>query len=155
MKLKGKVAIVTGASSGFGREVSIAFAREGASVAVSDIREKPLAGGFEKDDDLTTVEAIRKQGGRATFIHCDVTQKGDVQKLLEEVVRQFGRLEIMFNNAGIYRSGKLVHEFSEEDLDACYAVNVKGTFFGSQEAVKQFLRQGDGGNMYDIQYSKR
>jgi NAD(P)-dependent dehydrogenase (short-subunit alcohol dehydrogenase family) len=114
-----------------------------------------LAGGFEKDDDLTTVEAIRKQGGRATFIHCDVTQKGDVQKLLEEVVRQFGRLDIMFNNAGIYRSGKLVHEFSEEDLDACYAVNVKGTFFGSQEAVKQFLRQGDGGNMYDIQYSKR
>jgi NAD(P)-dependent dehydrogenase (short-subunit alcohol dehydrogenase family) len=56
----------------------------------------------------------------------------------------------MFNNAGIYRGGKLLHEFTEEDLDACFNVNVKGTFFGTQEAVKQFLEQGDGGNIINL-----
>ena len=56
----------------------------------------------------------------------------------------------MVNNAGVYRIGKLLHEFTEEDLDACYDVNVKGTFFCSQEAVKQFLKQGDGGNIINI-----
>jgi NAD(P)-dependent dehydrogenase (short-subunit alcohol dehydrogenase family) len=150
MRLNGKVAIVTGASSGFGRAVSIAFAREGASVAVSDIRESPLPGGFEDDSDRTTVQVIRKQGGSASFIQCDVTRKSEVENLVQETVKEFGRLDIMFNNAGIYRAGKLTHEFSEEDLDACFAVNVKGTFFGSQEAVKQFLRQKNGGNIINL-----
>lgn len=149
-RLEGKVAVITGASSGFGRGSARAFAAEGAKVVVSDIREEPLEGGFEEDADLTTVEAIEKDGGEAIYVGCDVTKQEQVRDLVKTAVDRFGRLDIMFNNAGIYRGGKFLHEFTEEDLDACYNVNVKGTFFGTQEAVKQFLKQGEGGNIINL-----
>ncbi len=149
-RLEGKVAVITGASSGFGRGSARAFAVEGARVVVSDIREEPLEGGFEEDADLTTVEAIEKAGGEAIYVGCDVTKQEQVRDLIKAVVDRFGRLDIMFNNAGIYRGGKLMHEFTEEDLDACFNINVKGTFFGAQEAVKQFMKQGDGGNIINL-----
>lgn len=149
-RLEGKIAVITGASSGFGRGSARAFASEGAKVVVSDIREEPLEGGFEEDAELTTVEAIEKDGGEAIYVNCDVTKQEQVRDLIKAAVDRFGRLDIMFNNAGIYRGGKLLHEFTEEDLDACYNVNVKGTFFGTQEAVKQFLEQGDGGNIINL-----
>jgi NAD(P)-dependent dehydrogenase (short-subunit alcohol dehydrogenase family) len=149
-RLEGKIAAVTGASSGFGRAIAMAFAAEGAKVVVSDLHEEPNAGGFESDGDATTVEAITATGGEAAYVTCDVTKLADVQALVREVVEIYGRLDIFVNNAGIYRGGKLAHEFTEEDLDACFAVNVKGTFFGAQEAVKQFLAQGDGGNIINL-----
>jgi NAD(P)-dependent dehydrogenase (short-subunit alcohol dehydrogenase family) len=149
-KLEGKVAIVTGAASGFGRGISNAFAREGAKVVVSDLREAPLAGGFENRADLTTVKEIEANGGTAVFVKCDVTSQAEVQNLVSQTVEHFGRLDIMMNNAGIYRGGKLAHEFTEDDLEACWRVNVKGTWFGCQEAVKAFLRQGDGGNIINL-----
>ena len=149
-RLGGKVAIVTGASSGFGRAIARAFAREGAKVVVSDIREQPLAGGFEDDLDTTTVQAIEADGGTAMYVSCDVTRPDQVQAMIEATVNAFGRLDILMNNAGIYRGGKLMHEFTEEDLDACFTVNVKGTWFPSQEAIKQFLRQGNGGNIINL-----
>lgn len=146
-RLQDNVAVITGASSGFGRRIARAFAGEGAKVVVSDLREQPLAGGFEADLDKTTVEAIEQDGGTAVFVQCDVTDSAQVQKLIERAAEQFGRLDILVNNAGIFRGGKLMHEFSAEDLDACFNVNVKGTWFPAQEAVKTFLRQGDGGNI--------
>ena len=149
-RLEGKVAVVTGASSGFGRGIARAFAAEGAKVVVSDVREELTEGGFEEDPDLTTVEAIEKDGGEAIYVGCDVTKQDQVRDLVKDAVDGFGRLDIMVNNAGIYRGGKLTHEFTEEDLDACYNVNVKGTFFGAQEAVKRFLEQGDGGNIINL-----
>jgi NAD(P)-dependent dehydrogenase (short-subunit alcohol dehydrogenase family) len=149
-RLEGKVAVITGASSGFGRGIARAFAAEGAKVVVSDVREELTEGGFEEDPDLTTVEAIEKDGGEAVYVGCDVTKQDQVRDLVKAAVDGFGRLDIMVNNAGIYRGGKLTHEFTEEDLDACYNVNVKGTFFGAQEAVKQFLEQGDGGNIINL-----
>jgi NAD(P)-dependent dehydrogenase (short-subunit alcohol dehydrogenase family) len=148
-RLEGKVAVITGVSSGFGRGIARALAAEGARV-VSDIQEQPLEGGFEEDPDLTTVEAIEKDGGEAIYVGCDVTKQDQVHDLIKAAVDRFGRLDIMVNNAGIYRGGKLTHEFTEEDLDACYNVNVKGTFFGAQEAVKQFLEQGEGGNIINL-----
>ncbi len=149
-RLEGEVAVVTGASSGFGRGIARAFAAEGAKVVVSDVREELTEGGFEEDPDLTTVEAIEKDGGEAIYVGCDVTKQDQVRDLVKAAVDRFGRLDIMVNNAGIYRGGKLTHEFTEEDLDACFNVNVKGTFFGAQEAVKQFLEQGDGGNIINL-----
>lgn len=149
-RLEGEVAVVTGASSGFGRGIARAFAAEGAKVVVSDVREELTEGGFEEDPDLTTVEAIEKEGGEAIYVGCDVTKQDQVRDLVKAAVDRFGRLDIMVNNAGIYRGGKLTHEFTEEDLDACFNVNVKGTFFGAQEAVKQFLEQGDGGNIINL-----
>lgn len=150
MKLENKIAIITGASSGFGRAIAEAYAREGAHVVVADLQEAPLRGGFEDAPQQTTVEAIASHGGKAHFVRCDVTRAADVDHLIAEAVATFGRLDIMFNNAGIYRGGKLFHEFDESDLDACFDVNVKGTWLGSKAAVKQFLKQGDGGVILNL-----
>lgn len=149
-RLKGRVAIITGSSSGFGRAIALKFAAEGAKIVCSDIRQAADNKGFEKDLAMPTDEAIRKAGGEAVFVKCDVTKLKDVKALVKASIDNFKQLDIMVNNAGIYRGGKKVHEFTEEELDVCYNVNVKGTFFGSQEAVKQFLKQGKGGNIINI-----
>ncbi|MDR2333995.1 MAG: SDR family oxidoreductase [Burkholderiaceae bacterium] len=149
-RLEGKVAIVTGASSGFGRGIALAYAAQGAKVIVSDVHEAPNRGGFEANPQLPTAAAIQEAGGQAHYVSCDVTQQDQVAKLVAETVRVFGGLDIMVNNAGIYRAGKLAHEFGVEDLDACWDVNVKGSWFGCQEAIKVFLQQGRGGNIVNI-----
>lgn len=148
--LKGKVAIVTGASSGFGRGISIALAEEGVRVVVCDIREAPSPGGFENNAGTTTVTEIQSKGGDAYFVQCDVTSHDDVQRMMAASIEHYGQLDIMVNNAGIYRGGKLAHEFTEDDLEACWGINVKGTWFGCQEAVKTFLKQGHGGNIINL-----
>jgi NAD(P)-dependent dehydrogenase (short-subunit alcohol dehydrogenase family) len=149
-RLQDKVVIVTGSSSGFGRGIAKMCAAEGAKIVVSDVHEKPNTGGFEGDADLTTVKAIEKADGRAIYVNCDVTKSDEVANLVAETVNAFGRLDVMINNAGVYRNGKRLHEFSEADLDFCFNVNAKGTFFGSQEAIKQFLSQGDGGVIVNL-----
>ena len=149
-RLADKVAVVTGASSGFGRAIAVAFAAQGAKIVVGDLQSEPSKGGFEAEPNSTTVEEIEEGGGAATFVRCDVTKQADVANLVQEAVKTYGRLDVMVNNAGIYRGGKLAHEFSEEDLDACWTVNVKGTWFGCQEAVKQFLKQGTGSNIVNL-----
>jgi NAD(P)-dependent dehydrogenase (short-subunit alcohol dehydrogenase family) len=149
-RLKDRVAIITGSSSGFGRAIAKKFATEGARVVCSDIRKEPNPMGFEDDITVPTHEAIQKRGGEAIFVECDVTKSDQARNLIRAAADKFGKLDILVNNAGIYRFGKLFHEFTEEELDACYNVNVKGMFFCSQEAVKQFLKQGKGGNIINI-----
>ncbi|MBC3193108.1 SDR family oxidoreductase [Pseudonocardia sp. C8] len=149
-RLQDKVIVVTGAASGFGRGMSVAFAAEGAKVVVSDVHEDANAGGFETDGSITTVQEIEKHGGTATYVQCDVTDAGQVDDLIATTVSTFGRLDVMVNNAGVYRRDKLVHEFGVEDLYACFDVNCKGSFFGAQSAIKQFLAQGDGGNIINL-----
>lgn len=141
-KLQDKVVVITGGASGFGRESAILFAREGAKVVVADIIDKPLTGGFEDDAERTTVEAIKEAGGEAVHVTCDVTKVGDVEAAVATAVDTYGRLDIFFNNAGIYRGGKLMDEFTEEDLQVTFDVNVKGSFFGTQAAIRQFRKQG-------------
>lgn len=140
-RLTDKVVLITGESSGFGRASALLFASEGASIVVADITEKPLARGFEDDLEHPTAELICSKGGKATFIKCDVTKAHEVDSAIAAAVENFGRLDIMFNNAGIYRGGKLMDEFTEADLDITYNINVKGTFFGVQSAVRQFRAQ--------------
>jgi NAD(P)-dependent dehydrogenase (short-subunit alcohol dehydrogenase family) len=148
-RLKGKVAAITGASSGVGRAIALALAAEGAKVVCSDVRRKPKEGWV--DGDQPTDEAIRAAGGEAIFVDCDVTKRQEVQSLIQAAVDNYGQVNIMVNNAGVPPSGAyLLHEWSEADLDACYTVNTKGTFFGMQEAIKQFLKQGDGGSIVNI-----
>jgi NAD(P)-dependent dehydrogenase (short-subunit alcohol dehydrogenase family) len=149
-RLKDKVAIITGSSSGLGRAIAIKFASEGAKVVCSDVRRKPDPQGFEDDKGVPTDDAIRQKGLDVVFVSCDVTKQTQVKGLVQAAVNTFGKLDIMVNNAGVYRAGKAFHEMTEADLDVCLGVNVKGMFFGSQEAVKQFLKRGKGGNIVNI-----
>lgn len=149
-RLDNKVVVITGASSGFGRAIAISLAEQGAKIVVSDITEKPDQKGFEEDLNLSTVEHIKENGGEATFVECNVTNSEQVKALFQVAKNTYGKVDVLVNNAGIYRGGKLAHEFSEEDLDACWNVNVKGSWFCAQEAVKVFLAQNTPGNIINI-----
>lgn len=148
--LEGKVAVVTAGSTGFGRAVAVAYARAGARVVVGDITETPGPGNFDETSSLNTVPFIESFGGDARYVQCDVTKQEDVIGLVEQAVSSFGRIDVFVNNAGVYRGGRPVHELSVDDLDACWQVLVKGTWFGCQQAIKQFLVQGDGGAIVNI-----
>ena len=135
MRLKQKVAIITGAASGIGRASAILFAKEGARVVVSDIDD---AGGQE------TVKQIGSNGGDAVYVHADVSVAVDVQRMIQAAVETFGRLDILFNNAGYYLWPHNLEETTEEEWDRTYAVNVKGVFWGAKFAVPEMKKAGGG-----------
>lgn len=149
-RLSGKVAVITAASTGFGRGMAVLFARHGARVVIGDLKEETTAGNFDERPELTTAALIEQSGGDATFVKCDVTRQSDVAALVAAAIQRYGRLDIMVNNAGVYRGGARIHEMTEDDVDACWSVLVKGAWFGCQEAVKVFLEQGGGGNIINI-----
>jgi NAD(P)-dependent dehydrogenase (short-subunit alcohol dehydrogenase family) len=135
MQLADKVALITGAASGIGREAALLFAREGARVVVVDISEK----GQE------TAEAIRHAGGQAHFVQADVSKAQDAERMISEAERVFGRLEILFNNAGISHAedDDAIHT-SEAVWDLTFAVNVKGVFLGCKYGIPALRRAGGG-----------
>jgi NAD(P)-dependent dehydrogenase (short-subunit alcohol dehydrogenase family) len=132
--LDGKVAIVTGASSGIGRAIAQRFAAEGASVALADIREDPIEGGE------TTQALLEGAGARCFHQRADVSRWDDVDALVGAVVARFGRLDVMVNNAAIFTSTRLT-ETSEAQWNAVMGVNLTGVFFGCKRAVQQMLTQ--------------
>jgi len=134
MKLQGKVAIVTGAASGIGRASAILFAKEGAMVAVVDVDTQ---GGAK------TVEKITAQGNIAFFVKADVSRNADVRQMVEETVARWGRVDILFNNAGVVLV-KPIEEMSEEEWDRVMAVNVKAAFLAIKHAAPHMRRQGGG-----------
>lgn len=135
MRLAEKVAIVTGGASGIGRAIARLFAQEGAKVVIGDLTEDVREGG------APTVQVIADEGGTARFRRCDVARKADVEALLAATVAEFGRLDIMVNNAATLGAGTGLLETTEEDWDRVMAVNAKGVFLGCQAAVRQFLTQ--------------
>ena len=132
--LDGKRVLITGGASGIGRAAALLFAREGAAVAVADLNE---AGG------QAVVDQIRREGGRALFIRCDVTRAGDCRRAVEQTVAEFGGLDVLFNNAGIIRRATVV-DASEADWDRVMAVNVKSVFLMSKAAVPVMAAAGGG-----------
>lgn len=135
MRLKNKVAIVTGGASGIGRETALRFAEEGAQVAVADIDK----GGGEE-----TAQIIAKKGGHSLFIETDVTNSEQIKHLVNETILQFGALNILFNNAGIGNSELKSVEISEEEWDRVVDVNLKGVFLGIKFAVPEMIKCGGG-----------
>ncbi len=148
--LAGKVAVVTGASTGFGRAIAVLYARHGARVVVGDLREAAAEGNFDEAPELTTVQLIERDGGQALYQHCDVAEQVQVAALVGAARDRFGRLDVLVNNAGVWRGGRRLHEMTDDDLDACWRVLVKGSWYGSQEAVRIFLAQGGGGSVITI-----
>jgi 3-oxoacyl-[acyl-carrier protein] reductase len=135
MRLKDKVAIITGAASGIGRASALMFAKEGASVVVSDIED---AAGQE------TADQIISSGGKAIYVHADVSKETQVQYLIEATVGEFGRVNVLFNNAGYYKWPYKLEEITEEEWDKTYSINVKSILWGAKHVVPEMKKIGGG-----------
>jgi 3-oxoacyl-[acyl-carrier protein] reductase len=131
MRLRDKVAIITGAASGIGRATAILFAQEGAKVVVADVNDE---GGKE------TVSLISKQGGEAIFVHTDVSKYDQSEELIKTAVQEFDGLQILVNNVGTTRDG-LIMTMSEDDWDFVLDTNLKSTFNCSRAAIRHMLRR--------------
>ena len=138
MLLQDKNVIITGAGSGVGRAAALRFAAEGARVVCADVRD---------DWAKETVRLIEADGGNAIAQHCDVTSEADVIATIDAAVAQYGRLDVMFNNAGVAtpRPGATLEDHTLEDFERLMAINVRGVYLGCKYAVVQFKKQGDGG----------
>lgn len=135
MRLENKVAIVTGAGSGFGRGIAATFAREGARVVVADINDPA---GQE------TVEQIRTAGGEAQFAHVDVSSAASMQDLLAAALGHYPGVDIVVNNAGATHRNRPMLEVAEAEFDRIYAINVKSIFLSAHTFVPHFRQRGGG-----------
>ena len=136
MQLDGKVALITGAGSGIGRESALLFASEGAAIVVVDIEDK---GGEE------TVAAVKASGGRAVYVHADVTRPDDCSRMVDSAEGAFARLNVLFNNAGIMHGHDDDAVSTDEAIwDLTMAVNAKGVFLGCKYGIPALRRAGGG-----------
>src|SRR6266849_9963878 len=133
--LKGKVALVTGGGSGIGRATAMAFAREGAKVAVAD---------YVPEGGERTAKEITAAGGEAIFIHADVSVSRQVEAMVSKIVQTWGRLDCAHNNAGIEGRMANTAECTEENFDRVIAVNLKGVWLCMKHEIPQMLKQGGG-----------
>ena len=145
-RLQNKVVLITGASSGIGRAAALRFAQEGARVVCADLRRELLPNGFESVQ-TPTDELIRENGGQAIFVPCDISDEKAVEAAFAAAVDAFGRLDVLVCNAGIYYVGQMIHETPREILERTIDVNIKGTWFCCQNAVRQFLKQHSKGTI--------
>lgn len=140
MKLKGKVAFITGFGSGLGQAIAVMFAKEGAAVAGTSTTESK---GRE------TVTMVEKVGGKALFRAGDVGNSAQMKALIEETVKQFGGLDIVVNSAGVRTNGSIT-EITEEDWDRTLDANLKGAFIVSRLAIPEMKKSGGGGVILHI-----
>jgi len=132
MQLAGKVALITGGASGIGRATALLFAREGAAIVLADVNA---------DAARRVADEIVKTGGRAFFEPVDVTRAADCRRLVERAIRELGRIDILFNNAGIIRRATVL-DLSEDDWDRVMAVNVKSIYLLSREVIPHMQKAG-------------
>jgi NAD(P)-dependent dehydrogenase (short-subunit alcohol dehydrogenase family) len=138
VKFAGRSVVITGAGSGVGRASALLFASEGAQVVVADVRD---------DWAEETVRLVTDKGGTAIARHCDVTDEAAVEEVVAAAVASFGRLDIMFNNAGVtgMKPGQRFEDHTVADFERLVAINFLGVFLGCKHAVRQFKAQGGGG----------
>ncbi len=136
MRLANKVTLITGAGSGIGREAALLFAREGASVVVAEVNDRAGRG---------TAGEIAAAGGKAWFVHADVSKAVDAHAMVAAAEETYGRLDVIFNNAGIFpdADGSVV-DTDEATWDLVLRVNLKGVFLGCKYAIPALLRAGGG-----------
>ena len=140
-ELQGRVAIVTGGTSGIGRDTAVLFAKAGAKVVVAGRRE---AEGNE------TVEQVRASGGDGFFVKTDVAKAADVENLVQQTVRKYGKVDVAFNNAGIEGVWSPIADQTEADWDATIDINLKGTWLCMKHQIRQMVQQGKGGAIVNM-----
>jgi NAD(P)-dependent dehydrogenase (short-subunit alcohol dehydrogenase family) len=134
-RLDGKVAIITGAASGMGRAAAVRFAGEGAAVVIADLNE---------DGGKAAVRDCKENGGRAVFQKTDVASEAGIKAMVERAVKEFGRLDITFNNAGLPGALGSIEQTSVEDWDRTFAVLTRGVFLGIKHSVPEMRKAGGG-----------
>jgi 3-oxoacyl-[acyl-carrier protein] reductase len=134
MRLKNKVAIVTGAASGIGQATALALAQQGAKIVVAD---------WSEEQGQATLEQLKKQGAEAIFIKTDVSQTKDIEQMVLTCLKKFNQIDILVNNAGIFRTSFL-HETTDQDWDQVLNVNLKGVFLSSRRVLEEMLKQKKG-----------
>lgn len=134
MRLAEKIALITGAGSGIGRETALLFAEEGATVVVNDVNE---------DHGQETVRQIQSKGGKGTYVQADVTKESEVQAMVETILEQYERVDVLFNNAGISGVGRL-HETDLETWNKVMNVNINGVYLTSKAVLPQMIKQQAG-----------
>ena len=140
MRLEGKVALITGGARGMGAAEANLFSREGAKVVIADVLE---------DEGRRTEAEINETGGDAIFVRLDVTQQSEWDAAVARAIQEFGKLDIVVNNAGI-AIGNSIEDTSVEAWDRVMDINAKGVFFGTKVAIVQMKAQGTGGSIINI-----
>ena len=141
MSLKGKVAIVTGGNSGIGMAIVLELARQGANLAIDYIAHPEATEALEK--------RVAALGDQVIGVDADVSKVADLERLIDNTVKKFGRLDVMVNNAGV-ETRTSVLETTESQYDKVMGINLKSAFFGTQLAAKQMILQGSGGHIINI-----
>jgi NAD(P)-dependent dehydrogenase (short-subunit alcohol dehydrogenase family) len=138
MLLEGKSCVITGAGSGVGRASALIFAREGAKVVAADVMQ---------DWADETVQLVKEQGGTAVAAGCDVTREAQVEAAVATAVSTFGRLDVMFNNAGVSTppGAGPFETYDDDKWDRLMSINLRGVFYGMKHAILRFKQQGEGG----------
>ena len=140
-ELEGKIGLVTGGTSGIGRDAAVLFAKAGAKVVVAGRREV---------EGKETVELVRAAGGDGLFVQADVSKAADVEVLVKKTVEKFGRLDVAFNNAGIEGAWVPIVSQSEADWDRTIDINLKGVWLCLKYEIRQMLKQGGGGAIVNM-----
>ena len=134
-RLDGKVAVITGAALGIGKATAELFVREGARVAITDVLET---------EGRALAERLSKAGAGAKYWHLDVANESEVERVLAEVAKEFGRLDVLVNNAGISGASRPTDTITEAEWDQVMAINVKGVFLCTKHAIAHLRRSGGG-----------
>lgn len=133
MKLKNKVAIITGAASGIGKATALLFAREGVKIVIADVDER---------NGKNVENLIKKNEGNAIFVRCDVSKNDDTKNLVSTAIKKYGKIDMLFNNAGIYKENCFLHELPEDLWDKTIDVNLKGIFLCSKYVIPHMREKG-------------
>jgi NAD(P)-dependent dehydrogenase (short-subunit alcohol dehydrogenase family) len=135
MRLANKVALITGAGSGMGKAAALLFASEGAAVAAVDVNEAAA---------LEVAKEITGRGGKAFGMRADVANPADAEAMVEETVKRFGKLNVLYNNAGIEGEANLTARYSVEGFDHVIGINLRGVFLGMKYAIPHMIKAGGG-----------
>jgi NAD(P)-dependent dehydrogenase (short-subunit alcohol dehydrogenase family) len=140
-ELDNKVALITGGTTGIGRDTAILFAKEGAKVVFSGRRE------VEGNE---TLDLVRAEGGDGLFVKSDASKSADVESLVQKTIEKFGRLDVAFNNAGVEGKWVPLVEQTEENWDQVHGINLKGVWLSMKYEIRQMLKQGCGGAVVNM-----